>query len=663
MKEWKKSLPLKVIAVVLFAACLTAAGASLLGIARGYDMGIYQGVTDPMESEFMRGVAYSFGDEIIDSYIYGGSTLEELTAYSAGDNCNFVFALYETVPIYTAEKETLLASTLEVVPDHRILWENITWEGTELSDWLYEDGPDVDGGSPGETPIGEDMMTARRLRIVVGVKENLPFRYGRFYYNYMLFSWLSQNKTLLIAVLAAAVLLGITDFVLLCCMAGHRKGREDIVCNWADRIPFDLYAGAAAVAVCLLLIAASDGCFPEANPVFIVIGCLCILVAAMTALAVVLSLATRVKAGQWWRNTVIYRALNWGVKLLRRGWRLIVRMFRVVPLRVFRAVPIVWRSGLVAGGLLLLLCFFAGMETWGLFFLLSLIILVAVVLAAYELRLLQRGGEALAAGNFEAKVDTAHMFWDFKRHGENLNAVGQGMTIAVEERMKSERLKTELITNVSHDIKTPLTSIINYVDLLQKPHTEEEEAQYLEVLARQSARLKKLTEDLVEASKASTGNLPVNLTPVNVAEALDQALAEYQERLAAGTYQVVVSYPDRETAILADGRLFWRVVDNLLNNVCKYAMPGTRVYVGFERAAEWTRIAVKNISSQPLNISAEELIERFVRGDTARSTEGSGLGLNIAKSLTELQNGKLQLTVDGDLFKAELYFPMVMKPK
>ncbi len=655
MKEWKTSLALKITAVVLFAACLAAAGASLLGIVCGYEMGIYQGVTDPMESGFARAAAFSFGCEIMDSYISGGSTLEELTAYSAGDNCNFVFALYETVPLLTAGKETLLASTLEVVPDHRILREIIR-ESAEQSDWLYETEPDADWGSPSETPIGEDMKAARRFRIVVGVKENLPFRYDSFYFNCMLFGWLSQNKTLLIAVLAAAVLLGITDFVLLCCMAGHRKGREDIVCNWADRIPFDLYAGAATIAVCLLIIAASDGCFTVANPVFIIIGCLCILAAAMTALAVILSLATRVKAGQWWRNTVIYCVLHWGVKLLRRAWRLLVR--------VFRAIPFVWRSGLVTGGLLLLLCFFGGMlQAWGLFFFLSLMILAAVVLAAYELRLLQRGGETLAAGNFEAKVDTAHMFWDFKRHGENLNAVGQGMTIAVEERMKSERLKTELITNVSHDIKTPLTSIINYVDLLQKPHTEEEEAQYLEVLARQSARLKKLTEDLVEASKASTGNLPVNLTPVNVAEALDQALAEYQERLAAGTYQVVVSYPDRETAILADGRLFWRVVDNLLNNVCKYAMPGTRVYVGFERAAEWTRIAVKNISSQPLNISAEELIERFVRGDTARSTEGSGLGLNIAKSLTELQNGKLQLTVDGDLFKAELYFPMVMKTK
>lgn len=653
MKEWKTSLALKITAVVLFAACLAAAGASLLGIVCGYEMGIYQGITDPKESGFARSAAFSFSSEIIDSYMYGGSTLEELTAYSAGDNCNFVFALYETAPLYTEGKETLLASTLEIVPDHRIIQENIIRESRVTSERLYEEVPDVDGGSHSEPPKDEDMEAVRRFRVVVGVKEKLPYHYGSFYFNCMLFYWLSQYKNVLIAVLAAAVLLGITDFVLLCCMAGHRKGREDIVCNWADRIPFDLYASAAVIAASILIIIAFDGCFPEANPFFIITGCLCILAAAMVALAVVLSLATRVKAGQWWRNTVIYRVLHWGVKLLRRGWRLIVR--------VFRAVPLVWRSGLVTGGMLLLLCFFGGTETWVLFFLLSLVILAAVVLAAYELRLLQRGGETLAAGNFEAKVDTAHMFWDFKRHGENLNAVGQGMTIAVEERMKSERLKTELITNVSHDIKTPLTSIINYVDLLQKPHTEEEEAQYLEVLERQSARLKKLTEDLVEASKASTGNLPVNLVSVNVAEALDQALAEYQERLAAGTYQIVTSYPDRETAIVADGRLFWRVVDNLLNNVCKYAMPGTRVYVGFEQAAEWVRIAVKNISSQPLNISADELIERFVRGDTARSTEGSGLGLNIAKSLTELQNGKLQLTVDGDLFKAELYFSRVLK--
>ena len=217
-------------------------------------------------------------------------------------------------------------------------------------------------------------------------------------------------------------------------------------------------------------------------------------------------------------------------------------------------------------------------------------------------------------------------------------------------------MKTELITNVSHDIKTPLTSIVNYVDLLQKPHTPAEGEQYLEVLARQSQRLKKLTEDLVEMSKASSGSIPVNLAPVNVVELVNQALAEYEEKLQRANLPVVLTAPQPEILVSADGRLFWRVMDNLLGNCVKYAQPGTRVYVDVVKYEKKVMISVKNISQAELNLPAEELMERFVRGDSARNTEGSGLGLNIAKTLMSLQKGKLNLVIDGDLFKAVLLF-------
>ena len=234
--------------------------------------------------------------------------------------------------------------------------------------------------------------------------------------------------------------------------------------------------------------------------------------------------------------------------------------------------------------------------------------------------------------------------------------------------MKSERLKTELITNVSHDIKTPLTSIVNYVDLLQKPHTPEEETEYLAVLDRQSKRMKKLIEDLVEMSKASTGNIPAYLAPTDLVEITNQALAEYDGKLklAGLTPEVTVlgrdgkpKAPEAAVTVMADGRLLWRVLDNLLGNAVKYAMPGTRLYVDIAEYERSVMLSVKNISKNRLNISADELMERFVRGDASRSTEGSGLGLNIAKSLMELQKGKLNLIVDGDLFKAVLlYDPM-----
>ncbi|MBQ2606957.1 MAG: sensor histidine kinase, partial [Oscillospiraceae bacterium] len=280
-----------------------------------------------------------------------------------------------------------------------------------------------------------------------------------------------------------------------------------------------------------------------------------------------------------------------------------------------------------------------------------------VLFLALQLRRLQESGAALAAGDLDAKVDTKHMYWDFRRHGENLNAISQGMGIAVEKQLKSERLKTELITNVSHDIKTPLTSIINYVDLLRRDHTPEQQEEYLSVLDRQSRKLKKLTEDLVEVSKASTGNLPVNASRRSISELLSQALGEYSEKLEGAQLEPVLSLPQHDLFACVDGTLMWRVLDNLFSNACKYAQSGTRLYIDAQERDGQVCLAFKNISRERLNIPADELLERFVRGDSARSTEGSGLGLNIARSLTELQGGTFSLSIDGDLFKVELMLP------
>ena len=228
----------------------------------------------------------------------------------------------------------------------------------------------------------------------------------------------------------------------------------------------------------------------------------------------------------------------------------------------------------------------------------------------------------------------------------------------MEEQIRSERLKTELITNVSHDIKTPLTSIVNYVDLLSREDIPEGPArEYLEVLRRQSARLRKLTEDLIEASKAATGNIEVHAEPMDVNVLLSQAAGEYEEKLRGLELEPVLTFGSETTEILADGRLLWRVFDNLMSNICKYALPGTRVYLSTAVAKGAVEITFRNISRYPLNITSSELMERFVRGDASRSTEGSGLGLSIAQSLTTLQGGDFDLTIDGDLFKAVLRFP------
>ena len=271
--------------------------------------------------------------------------------------------------------------------------------------------------------------------------------------------------------------------------------------------------------------------------------------------------------------------------------------------------------------------------------------------------LLLESTRKMGQGNLDTKVDKRLMigcFWDFARELNNLADVAN---VAAQKQLKSERMKTELITNVSHDIKTPLTSIINYVDLLQKPHTEEEGQQYMEVLDRQSQRLKKLVEDLMDMSKASTGNMTVEITRVDAVESVNQALGEFADKLERARLYPVFRHADDSVPMMADGKLVWRVLSNLLGNAVKYAMPGTRVYLDLTRVDGNVVISMKNISRDELNVDAEELMERFVRGDVSRNTEGSGLGLNIAKSLMELQKGQLQLLVDGDLFKVTLIFP------
>jgi len=287
----------------------------------------------------------------------------------------------------------------------------------------------------------------------------------------------------------------------------------------------------------------------------------------------------------------------------------------------------------------------------------SLILAMPILLWFIHADIVREKTEAVAGGDMTQKIDISHMHGALKKHAENINSIQDGIQLAVAREMKSEHLKTELITNVSHDIKTPLTSIINYVDLLQKEHTEEEEIQYLEVLQRQSSRLKKLIEDLIEASKASTGNINADITTINVSEIISQSISEYREKFEENSLEVVITEEKENLQVRADGNLLWRVLNNLYNNICKYAQPNTRVYVNVREQDRNVIIDIKNISREMLNISADELMERFVRGDSSRHTEGSGLGLNIARSLMDVMKGSLDISIDGDLFKSEITLP------
>ena len=536
-------------------------------------------------------------------------------------------------------------------------------------------GPDA-ASSPRPVPTGEPVVTPTPVPVEVPSAE-LPGEEELEEFTYLLeaavdpafplrdeYYWTGRGLDLLWALRYAVyvfagvfLLLGILCFIFLLCAAGRRAGKEELTPGYLTCIPFDLLTGVTA-----LLCAGIIRCGKEATGTMNVwlavpLACAGVLILLLLFTGWCASLALRLKLGRWWENTVIFR-------LLRLLGRCLRALFRALA-ALIRGLPLVWRTALLilAVSFLELLAYFGlrlGRNTELLLLLWALEKLLlggGALWLALGLRRLQKGGEALAAGDLRYQTDTRGLPGDLRRHGEDLNAVAAGMEAAVERQMKSERMKTELITNVSHDIKTPLTSIVSYVDLLKGTDDPTRREEYLEVLDRQARQLKKLTEDLIEVSKATTGNVEVDLSRHSVSELLRQAAGEYAERLEAAGLETVLSLPEKELFAGMDGKLMWRVLDNLLNNVCKYAQSGTRFYMDAAERDSSVILRFRNVSRDSLNVTAEELLERFVRGDRSRSGEGSGLGLSIARSLTELQQGTFALTVDGDLFKAELAFP------
>ena len=452
----------------------------------------------------------------------------------------------------------------------------------------------------------------------------------------------------LIVIAAVSFILCLVLFIFLLCAAGHRAGSEGIVPSFVDKIPFDLFTLLMIVAVsCLWAILAEMN---YDSILLIMLACLVILVAALLILLYIMSFAVRVKLGGVIKGCIIYKVLAWVWRLIRSVCHAIAELVRGMPL-----VP----KSCIAVAVILLLELIS-VNSGVVWLITNALLAAALIYTAICAKKLLTAGHKLAAGDESCVVDTSKLYGPFREHGEDLNTIRDGVSLAVEARMRSEHFLTELITNVSHDIKTPLTSIINYVDLLGKEKPENEKMrEYIDVLQRQSARLKKLIEDLLEASKASTGNLTVNAEPCDVGVLLDQTLGEYGEKLNAAVLEPVLTMPEKPVIIMADGRHMWRIFDNLLNNICKYSQRGTRVYLEVCERDGKAVVTFRNISSRQLNISSDELMERFVRGDSSRNTEGSGLGLNIAQSLAQLQKGTMELTVDGDLFKVTLTFDVV----
>ena len=469
---------------------------------------------------------------------------------------------------------------------------------------------------------------------------------------------------LMFPMLAGAIfgsVLWLIGMVWLTVTAGRRPEDEEIHLNGFDRWYTEIAAGTvigiwlAGTIISGTLIANSSLGYSHVVVTVIVICLICGTYTMAWFLIGYLSLVRRIKAGTLWKNSLIRKVLKWIGKCSGK----LADFARAFSRNTAEKIKV-----LLVGGAFLFLqfliigCVFSGA---GVFLLALMAVDVAVMIFAIRkadgLDLIMDGLKKISDGELQYKIKTDTLTGKQKVMAEYINNIGSGLDAAVENSLKKERMQTELITNVSHDLKTPLTSIINYVDLMKRENpTDPKIQEYLRILDEKSQRLKVLTEDVVEASKASTGNIKLEMNDIDFVEMVQQVIGEFEEKFQEKNLTMMVHFTDEPSIIYADGQRMWRVLENVFGNVVKYAMEGTRVYAEISNRNKKVTFSLKNISAQPLNISADELTERFIRGDVARNTEGSGLGLSIAKSLTELQGGEFKLYLDGDLFKVMITF-------
>ena len=473
-----------------------------------------------------------------------------------------------------------------------------------------------------------------------------------------------QLRYVIPAVTAAAAVCFLLCMILLLSQSGYAGDPEEPHGGIFERVPFDVFTAVlgvimgSALGLAIHILEISD---EHVINLGVISGGF--FFCAVLVLWWMHSLAVRIRTGELFRNNLI-------LKIVLGIWHGLSRLFRFLWDCV-TALPGFWQLALVLAGILGVLLLSdvllasvyqpLGIILQILLFAAGSILLIAVV---YNLHILSKGGRTMSGGDFETKIPEKHLFGRFREHADCLNSLGDGMNKAISERLKSEMFRTELIANVSHDIRTPLTSIINYTDLLSKLDLKDTQAlEYIDVLSRQSARLRKLTEDVLEASKATTGSIKTDKQTMDLRILIEQMVGEYTEQFDAKNLRIISDISEDPLYVFADGRLLWRVMDNLFANIRKYAMDGTRVYLNAMQQGDRIFLLLRNISANQLGISAEALMERFVQGDRSRNTEGSGLGLSIAQSLIALHDGALDLQIDGDLFKVTVTLPAAAPPE
>ncbi len=644
MKHWNRRMGVKITCFVLVPILLGLALAGILGIYYMAEMGGYTRTRQALEQDLRIEQMASDADEMLLSNLNQQTGKLEVPAekdllfgantnlrYRVTDQQNNLLATNAPEGATAPEWQTMLVFRAVRVP-------------SEDSQRYYIECLGLNADAPGEflfyAAVDPKLEALDAYKVIDAF---LDVAYALRYWAF--------------AIVGGCLLLALVCFINLLATASRRPHSDALHPGLLQAMPSDVAVIGFTALFWLGFDAISSSFGWRAGEGFSLVLGLCWLVAGIYAGQwLVVGAVGRLKQGNLLKNTLTWKILAFCGRAVRKLWNRAKFILRNLPM-VWRSVLLALCFGLWAFFLWLTALFESGFSVVLLLF--ALIIMAGLVLDGIQLRVLEKAGKALASGDLTYQVDTAKLASGFKTHGENLNSISLGMSRAVESRLQSERMKAELITNVSHDIKNPLTSIINYADLISQEECGcENHREYSQVLVRKSEHLKRLLEDLVEISKASTGNLEVELLPCDAVTLLSQLAGEFQERCAAAGLTLLVRQPEEPLRILADSRRIWRVFENLMQNACKYSLSGSRVYLSLDKKEGFARFSIRNTSREPLDISPEELMERFVRGDSARSTEGNGLGLSIAQSLTQLQGGRMEVAIDGDLFKVTLLFPV-----
>ena len=468
---------------------------------------------------------------------------------------------------------------------------------------------------------------------------------------------ISQNAYIILPISSAVTILLI---IYLLITIGHKDDEKTIELNDFDKMPLEIILIVAVFLIVLPFIILSQ--YDRINNAMLSLGITAYIDVYIVSAVVLHTMIKRIKSKTFLKSSIIGQILIWWIKIFKKILNKIQKVWNTITYSASVTSKVIIGTGIIAFIWLVIIAMFSDNK------MLPLIIIALICFMLYkiikiikEYSQIENKLKDVYNGNNQTELKEEDFSMVFKSSVKYLNNISNGLENAVQERMKSERMKAELITNVSHDIKTPLTSIINYVDLLKKEDIANEKAnEYINILDNKSQRLKKLTEDLIEASKVSTGNVSLNLEKIDIVELIKQAIGEFEDKFQNKNLQIIVNCNENEININADSRYMYRIVENLFSNIYKYALENSRVYIDIS-IVDGTNVVIemKNISKDKLNISADELMQRFVRGDRSRNTEGSGLGISIAQNLTELQNGTFELKLDGDLFKVKLTFNII----